>query len=89
MVYKRYSLEKRYAVFAFTPADPLVRAILADREREAQAIARRAEAAGAPRGLRAGFAARLARLALRLDGDAARFSLQRDAHPPTANWARR
>ncbi len=75
-------------MFDFTHADPLVRAILADREREAQALARLAEATGAPRGLRAGFATRLARLALRLDRDAARFSLQRDANSH-AHWAHR
>ncbi len=53
--------------------DLIVRAIIADREREVRAIARlrAAKAAGRPRGLRAGFASRLARIALTLHREAA------------------
>ena len=43
----------------------------AERQREAGAIVRAAKAAGRPRGLRAGFASRLARLALILHREAA------------------
>ncbi len=45
--------------------------IIADREREALAVARAAQAAGRSRGLRAGFASLFARLALALHRDAA------------------
>ncbi len=55
----------------------LVSAVLAEREREAQAIARAAQATGRPQGLRAGLASRLARVALFLDREAARFWLSR------------
>jgi len=53
--------------------DLLVRHIMADREREARAIARlrAAKPLGRPRGLRAGFASRLARIALILHREAA------------------
>jgi hypothetical protein len=51
--------------------DLLVEPLIADREREARAIARAAEAASRPRGLRARFASRLARLALLLHREAA------------------
>ncbi len=47
------------------------RAFVAERQREAGAIVRAAEAAGRPRGLRAGFASRLARIALILHREAA------------------
>ena len=53
----------------FTQTELLLRSAKADREREARAIVR-ASAAAPPRvGLRATMAARLARLALRLDRD--------------------
>ncbi len=53
--------------------DLIVRAIMADREREARAIARlrAAKVARRPRGFRAGFASRLTRLALALHREAA------------------
>ncbi len=53
--------------------DLIVRAIMADREREVRAIVRlrAAKAAGRPPGLRAGFASRLARIALTLHREAA------------------
>ncbi|MCH7998612.1 MAG: hypothetical protein IIA91_03905 [Chloroflexi bacterium] len=47
------------------------RAFVAMRQREAGAIVRAARAAGRPRGLRAGFASRLARIALILHREAA------------------
>ena len=47
------------------------RAFVAERQREAGAIVRAAKAAGRPRGLRAGFASRLARIALILHREAA------------------
>jgi len=56
----------------------LVGAVMADREREARAIALAAQATRRPQGLRAGFAGRLARVALLLDREAARFWLSRD-----------
>ncbi len=46
--------------------DLFVEPLMAAREREARAIARAGEAAGGRSGLRAGFASRLARLALLL-----------------------
>ncbi len=49
-----------------------VRAVLAEKDREAQSALRAGEAGGAPQGLRAVFAGRLARLALRVDREAAR-----------------
>ncbi len=48
-----------------------VEPLIADHEREAEAIARAGEAAAGRRGLRAGFASRLARLALLLHREAA------------------
>jgi len=53
--------------------DLIVRAIMADREREVRAIARlrAAKAAGRHRSLRAAFASRLARIALILHREAA------------------
>ncbi len=57
--------------------------VIADREREAGAIARAAEAASRPLGLRAGFASRLARLALTLHREAAaEAGLQPEAAVP-------
>ncbi len=47
------------------------RAFVAEGQREAGAIARAAKAAGRPRGLRAGFASRLVRIALTLHREAA------------------
>lgn len=47
------------------------RAFVAERQREVGAIVRAAKSAGRPRGLRAGFASRLARLALILHREAA------------------
>ncbi len=47
------------------------RAFVAERQREAGAIVRAAKAAGRPRGLRARFASRLARIALILHREAA------------------
>ncbi len=47
------------------------RAFVAERQREAGAILRAAKAAGRPRRLRAGFASRLAHVALALHRDAA------------------
>ncbi len=47
------------------------RAFVAERQREASAIVRAAKVAGRPRGLRAGFATRLARIALILHREAA------------------
>ena len=49
-----------------------VRAVLAEKDREARAVLRASEAGSAPPGLRAVFAGRLARLALRVDREAAR-----------------
>ncbi len=49
-----------------------VRAVLAEKEREVRAKLRASEAGGAPQGLRAVFAGRLARLALRVDREADR-----------------
>src|SRR2546428_80652 len=49
----------------------LLRATLADREREVTSVLRITEAKGPSRGFRSGFAGRLARLALRLDREAA------------------
>ncbi len=49
-----------------------VRAVLAEKDRETRANLRAGEAGSAPPGLRAVFAGRLARLALRLDREAAR-----------------
>ena len=63
----------------------LVGAVMADREREARAIDRAAGAARRPRGLRAGFAARLACVALHLDREAARLWLSRDANTRATN----
>ena len=63
----------------------LLGAVMADREREAQAIARAAQATRRPQGLRAGFAGRLARVALFLDREAARFWLSRDASTHLTN----
>jgi len=63
----------------------LASAVMADREREARAIARAAEVTGHPRGLRASFAARLACVALHLDREAARFWLSRDANTRATN----
>ncbi len=60
-----------------------MRASIAEREREARAIARVSEAAAASRGLRAGFAARLVRLALSVDRDAACFWLSREFDRPS------
>ncbi len=53
--------------------DLIVRAIMADREREVRSITRlrAAKAAGRSGGLRAGFASRLTRLALALHREAA------------------
>ncbi len=65
-----------------------MRASAAEREREATAIARVSEAAAASRGLRAGFAARLARLALSVDRDAARFWLSREPDESLTNGSR-
>ena len=47
------------------------RLIMAEWDRRANAILRATEAAGSPRGLRAGFASHLARLALAVHRDAA------------------
>ncbi len=49
-----------------------VRALLAEKDRDARAKLRAGESGSAPPGLRAVFAGRLARLALRLDREAAR-----------------
>ncbi len=69
-----------------TDTDLFARAVLADREREAQAVLRAGRAGvRAPGGLRVGFAARLARLALRLDQRAARCGLAGDSHTPLTN----
>ncbi len=65
-----------------------MRASVAEREREARAIARVSEAAAASRGLRAGLAARLARLALLLDRDSARFWLSRELDQPLTGRSR-
>ncbi len=65
--------------------DLIVLAIMADREREVKAIARlrAARAAARPRGLRAGFASRLARIALTLHREAATDAgLQPEAESP-------
>ncbi len=48
------------------------RAVIAEKDREVRANLRADEAGGAPQGLRAAFAGRLARLALRVDREAAR-----------------
>ena len=55
-----------------------IRAVLAEKDREARAILRAGEAGSAPLGLRAAFAGRLARLALRVDREAARSWLSRE-----------
>ncbi len=47
------------------------RLLTAERQREVGAVVRAAKAAGRPRGFRAGFASRLARLALTLHREAA------------------
>ena len=65
--------------------DLIVRAIMADREREVRAITRlrAAKAAGHQSGLRAGFASRLARVALILHREAATDArLQPSAESP-------
>jgi len=58
--------------FDLNAHDIVVRAVLAEKDREARAKLRVSEAGSAPPGLRAVFAGRLARLALRLDREAAR-----------------
>ncbi|MBI1885592.1 MAG: hypothetical protein HYS09_04655 [Chloroflexi bacterium] len=63
----------------------MVKATLADRDREAREIVRTAALSHVPRSLRAGFAARLARIALRLDREAARDWLSGDAGRPITN----
>ncbi len=65
-----------------------MRASVAEREREARAIARVSEAAAASRGLRAGFAARLARLAMSVERDAARLWLSREIDQPLTGRSR-
>ena len=62
----------------FNAHDIGVRAVLAEKDREARAMLRASEAQSAPQGLRAVFAGRLARLALRLDREAARSWLSRE-----------
>jgi len=52
-----------------------VRAILAEKDREARAVLRVSEAKSGPRGLTAGFAGRLARLGIRVNRMTARFWL--------------
>ena len=65
--------------------DLLIRAVIAERKQKAKAMLRAAEAAGEPRALRATFAARLARLVLRVARGAARFWLSRETGTPAAN----
>ena len=55
-----------------------VRAVLAEKDRESQSALRAGAARRAPPGLRAAFAGRLARLALRVDREAARTWLSRE-----------
>ena len=55
-----------------------IRAVLAEKDRQARAALRASEAGSAPPGLRAAFAGRLARLALRVDREAARSWLSRE-----------
>jgi len=62
----------------FNAHDIGVRAVLAEKDREARAMLRASEAQSAPPGLRAVFAGHLARLALRLDREAARSWLSRE-----------
>lgn len=59
-----------------------VRAVLAEKDREVRASLRAGEAGTAPLGLRAVFAGRLARLAVRVDRDAARSWLSPEGHAP-------
>ena len=59
-----------------------VRTVLAEKDREVRAILRAGEAGNAPLGLRAVFAGRLARLAIRVDREAARSWLSPDGHAP-------
>ena len=62
----------------FSAHDIGVRAVLAEKDREARAMLRASEAQIARQGFRAVFAGRLARLALRLDREAARSWLSRE-----------
>ena len=59
-----------------------IRAVLAEKDRQARAALRASEAGSAPPGLRATFAGRLARLAIRVDREAARSWLSPDGHAP-------
>ena len=59
-----------------------VRAVLAEKDREVRASLRAGEAGYAPQGLRAAFAGRLARLAIRMDREAARSWLSPDGQAP-------
>lgn len=61
----------------FAGSDLNMRSAALEREREARAIARHAAHEG-PRGIRAAIAARLARLALKLDAEAIRSILPTD-----------
>ncbi len=58
--------------FDFNAHEISVRTVLAEKDREVRASLRAGEAGNASPGLRAVFAGRLARLALRLDREAAR-----------------
>ena len=59
-----------------------VRAVLAEKDREVRADIRAGEAGHAPPSLRAVFAGRLARLAIRMDREAARSGLSPEGHAP-------
>ena len=59
-----------------------VRAVLAEKDREVRASLRAGEAGHAPLGMRAIFAGRLARLAIRVDSEAARSWLSPEGHTP-------
>jgi hypothetical protein len=62
----------------FAGSDLVMRSIAAQREREARHAARFADPT-APRGIRAALAARLARLAIKLDADVIKAILPPDA----------
>ena len=59
-----------------------VRAVLAEKDREVRANIRAGEAGYAPPSLRAVFAGRLARLAIRVDREAARSWLSPEGNSP-------
>ena len=65
-------------MMGFTGTDLLLRSLTAQREREALAVSRASALRPVPRGVRAMIAARLARIALRLDRDTTGSLVARD-----------